>query len=401
METLCHPRLDLVAVRVVSPLVRRGRIAIRLRFPYGTGGATAADWTRPDAHETVSSAGRERARARATPRRRPLPRAARLGARGPARRKRRGTRSSSSRPRDGDALEAVGGLLPAPLAGARSPASRRRAGPRAEHWNRFWPTGGAIDLSGSRDPRWRELERRIVLSQYLTAIQCAGPLSAAGDRADLQQLGGQVPPGDALVARGALRPVGPAAAAGAEPRLLRRHPAARRGRRRGAGLRRGALAQDDRARAARSRRRASGPFLVWQQPHPIFYAELVYRRARRPRDARAVPRRRLETAEFMASFAAWDEAGAAVRARAAAPGRAGDLPQGHAPSTPTFELAYWRWGLETAQRWRERLGLAREPRWDRAGPACRRCPSRDGKYLFAETAPDSFTDPAGCTITRR
>ena len=53
VETLCHPRLDLVAVRVVSPLVSRGRVAIRLRFPYGTGGANAADWTRPEAHETV------------------------------------------------------------------------------------------------------------------------------------------------------------------------------------------------------------------------------------------------------------------------------------------------------------------------------------------------------------
>ena len=31
-------------------------------------------------------------------------------------------------------------------------------------------------MSGSQDPRWRELERRIVLSQYLTAIQCAGSL---------------------------------------------------------------------------------------------------------------------------------------------------------------------------------------------------------------------------------
>src|SRR5439155_5449903 len=44
----------------------------------------------------------------------------------------------------------------------------------AEHWNRFWTTGGAIDLSLSKDPRWHELERRIVLSQYLTAIQCSG-----------------------------------------------------------------------------------------------------------------------------------------------------------------------------------------------------------------------------------
>ena len=43
-----------------------------------------------------------------------------------------------------------------------------------KHWNHFWQTGGAIDLSGSKDPRWFELERRIVLSQYLTAIQDAG-----------------------------------------------------------------------------------------------------------------------------------------------------------------------------------------------------------------------------------
>ena len=42
------------------------------------------------------------------------------------------------------------------------------------HWEHFWTTGGAVDLSGSSDPRAVELERRIVLSQYLTAIQCAG-----------------------------------------------------------------------------------------------------------------------------------------------------------------------------------------------------------------------------------
>ena len=33
----------------------------------------------------------------------------------------------------------------------------------------------------------------------------------------------------------------------------------------------------------------------------------------------------------------------------------------HPPATtfnPTFELAYWAFGLETAQRWRERLGMA-------------------------------------------
>jgi hypothetical protein len=53
VETLCHPRHDTIAVRVVSPLVARGQIAIRLRFPYGSGETTAADWTRPEAHATA------------------------------------------------------------------------------------------------------------------------------------------------------------------------------------------------------------------------------------------------------------------------------------------------------------------------------------------------------------
>ena len=31
-----------------------------------------------------------------------------------------------------------------------------------------------------------------------------------------------------------------------------------------------------------------GPFLVWQQPHPIYYAELAYRQDPDARDARKV-----------------------------------------------------------------------------------------------------------------
>ena len=44
----------------------------------------------------------------------------------------------------------------------------------AKSWPAFWNSGGAIDLSGSSDPRWMELERRIVLSQYELAAQSAG-----------------------------------------------------------------------------------------------------------------------------------------------------------------------------------------------------------------------------------
>ena len=234
VETLCHPRLDLVAVRVVSPLVRRGRIALRLRFPYGTGQATAADWTRPEAHETVlvrsSASGAELLRRldgdRYSVRLAWIPAA---------------TLAEKERhvfvlepARGDDTLEAVVAFSPTPL---REPLpafgeTRRAAQDALEP---LLDDGRRRSTSrGARDPRWRELERRIVLSQYLTAIQCAGRYPPQETGLDLQQLGGQVPPGDALVARRALRPLGAPAAAGAEPRVLRGHPPAAPRRPRGA-----------------------------------------------------------------------------------------------------------------------------------------------------------------------
>jgi hypothetical protein len=44
----------------------------------------------------------------------------------------------------------------------------------ATGWKKFWESGGAIDFSGSVDPRAAELERRIILSQYLLRVQETG-----------------------------------------------------------------------------------------------------------------------------------------------------------------------------------------------------------------------------------
>ena len=46
----------------------------------------------------------------------------------------------------------------------------------SEWWHEFWNKGGAVDFSAAKDPRAHELERRVILSQYLTAIQCSGSL---------------------------------------------------------------------------------------------------------------------------------------------------------------------------------------------------------------------------------
>jgi len=392
VETLCHPELDLIAVRVVSPLVGTGRLALRLRFPYGTGETTGADWTHPEAH--------------ATRRTRPAPAAARFERRldgdrytvdlawsGEASLEQRDAHDYTLSPEaPGAAFEvAVAFGHEGPVSPLPSWDATRRAS--ARHWERFWTRGGALDLSGSRDPRWRELERRVVLSQYLTAIQCAGrdPPQETGltsnswyGKFHLEMHWWHAAQ---FAFWGRLELL--EKSLGYYARILPRARAT--ARRQGyAGARWPKMTDPSGAESPSS----IGPFLVWQQPHPIYYAELVYRQ--RPGRATLERFREVvgETAAFMASFAAWEPA-----RRRYVLGPPLQCAQERFPEATTsncsFELVYWRWGLEAAQRWRERLGLPREEGWDRvlaslAGPT----PDPEGRYLFAESAPDSYTSPA-------
>jgi hypothetical protein len=54
---------------------------------------------------------------------------------------------------------------------------------------------------------------------------------------------------------------------------------------------------------------------------------------------------------------------------------------------PTFELAYWYWALNIAQAWRERLGLARHPQWERVLQQLSLPTIREGVYTAIETPP--------------
>lgn len=54
VTTACHPGRDVLAVRVESPLLAVGGLAVRMAFPYGSQAwGNAADWTRPEAHASV------------------------------------------------------------------------------------------------------------------------------------------------------------------------------------------------------------------------------------------------------------------------------------------------------------------------------------------------------------
>ena len=154
VETASHPALDGVGVKVRSPLLGTGRLAIEFRFPYGTGQMTAADWTKPEAHRTVlcaAASGRSPLRPHA--RRRRLPRRGPLG----ARRHDGGGRPARVRPVGGARVGHLRGHvdLHAEAAGGTSSRLRRhqRGGARAlepllVHRRRYRPLRAARTRAG-------------------------------------------------------------------------------------------------------------------------------------------------------------------------------------------------------------------------------------------------------------
>jgi len=128
------------------------------------------------------------------------------------------------------------------------------------------------------------------------------------------------------------------------------------------------------------------PFIMWQQPGPIYLAELLYRA--QPTRATLLHYRELvfQTGDLLSSFPYFDYARdeyelgpPIIPAQEVFP-----------PLTtfdPTFELEYFRFGLRTAQKWRKRLGLAPDPRWAAVLRKLAPLPQRDGLYLPAASVP--------------
>jgi len=390
--TWAHPARDLLAVRVEASDWDAEHRAVRIAFPYGSPDHTGdpGDWTHPDRHRTEvrDQDAHGVAWQRVLDEDRYFVRAAWSG---------EGRLQQEHAHAFRLELSAGAGRFELVVAFSSDQQADplpvveevRRAG--AEHRERFWSTGGAVDLSESTDPSAQELERRIVLSEYLTALQCAGsrPPQETGltfnswhGKFHLEMhwwhaahfaLWGRV----ALLERSL-------------PWYQSILPAAQETARRQGydGARWPKMVGPD----GRESPSTIGPFLIWQQPHPIYFAELVYRARPERQVLERYQEMVFETAAFMASFAVRDEAtGSYMLGPPLIPAQ-----EIHPPETtfnPTFELAYWAFGLETAQRWRARLGLPREAAWDHVLQSLAPLPMREGLYVNAASAPHTFTDP--------
>ena len=255
----------------------------------------------------------------------------------------------------------------------------------AKAWEMFWMSGAAVDLSGSKDQRWKELERRIVLSQYLTAIQSRQQYPPQETGLTCNSWYGKFhlemhwwhSVHFALWGRSAY--LANTLAWYNDIYSVAKSYTAEQGYK---GVRWPKMIAPDGVEAPSN----VGPLLVWQQPHPIFYAELLYRENPTEEILERFSDLIDSTAEFMYDYAHWDSTRKCyVLGPPIISAREGNSGTFQENINPAFELAYWSWGLKKANDWRERMGKKRNLNWDQMAESMAPWPIVNGVYVEAES----------------
>lgn len=382
------PDSDVLALKVRTPLFASGRLAIRIALPLGydlrVKHNPPLDWSQPAAHRTtvleqgsrllVVEHSRDGARYAMT-----------LASAAPLRVARTGEHSFELAPAKGDTLDMTLSFVQHGAAPAQQAGKVFASG--AAHWRRYWQSGAAVDFKGSTDPRAHELERRVVLSQYLAAIQLGDELPAQESGLTTSTWYGKHhtemvwwhTAHFALWGR-------PAFTARTLTWYQRTLPAAREVAA-GRGLK-GARWMKMTGPGGRESP-GGNPLIAWNQPHPVHLAELMYRADPTPATLARYRELVFETADAMASMLHWEEG---RRRYVLGPPLwiAQEIYDQSTSMNPAYELSYWAWGLETAQKWRERLGLARNPDWEHRRTHLSALPQKDGKYVAVESHPDTW-----------
>ncbi len=262
----------------------------------------------------------------------------------------------------------------------------------AEHWKNYWTKGGIVDFSHCTDSRARELERRVVLSQYLLAVNDGGDTPPQETGLTFNSWFGKFHLEMIWWHQAQFALWG-------HPEILEHSldwyftaiPKAREiAQRQGFRGVRWMKMTDPSGTEAPSK---VGSFLIWQQPHPIYLAELLYRASDIGNKTRLLNKYSeivSSTADFMESFATYE----ADRDRYVLKGciPAQETLRAAETVNPPFELSYWRFGLQIAQLWRERSQDRRNNTWDAIINRLSPLAAKDSLYLAAETAPETYQD---------
>lgn len=391
VETLGNPNLDGISVQITSPLVEEGRLKVKIRFPLGIPQRLSYSFAQNDQHRSVLLDKRNQRAMFSHQQDNDLYYL--------------GVRHSAGEIQAGDAhtwllvpdnkkpkfeCSLVFSQYDFPLNRIPHHDSIRIA--NAQSWSRFWKSGGAVDFSQCTDPRAKELERRVVLSQYLTRINCAGTLPPQETGLTYNSWNGKFHlemhwwHGVHFPMWQRAEYLRPQMAYYKRIQQKAKATAQMQGY---AGVRWPKMTGPEGDESPSG----IGPFLIWQQPHFIYLAELLYQDKPNMVTVKQYQDQVFATAEFMASYARWDEKRQQyVLGPALIPAQENFRPE--TTMNPPFELTYWRWALRTAQEWRKRADLAPNPQWQKVIDQLPPLATRDGLYLFAENATESYLDSA-------
>ncbi|WP_222840583.1 hypothetical protein [Hymenobacter sp. BT190] len=391
--TVGHQQQDVVAARVESELLKTGRLQVLLRLPWPTAGWAdmGTDYSHADQHKSTLSA-QTKTGALVSHQ---LDSTTYYVALSWA----PGATLAATKPHEfvltpgkkNKVLEVSARFSSRPQGAVPTFAATRLNS--QQQWAAFWKSGGAVDFGGTTDPRAKELERRVVLSQYLTKLYNAGsqPPQETGlltnswyGRPHLEMhwwhsahfaLWGRSP----LLEKSLVWYARP------DVRAEARKIAQRQGYE---GVRWQKMTDPWGQEGPSS----VGAFLIWQQPHMIYFAEEAYRAHPDKATLTLYQDRVAATADFMASFPFYEQdKGRYILGPGVIPAQ--ERFKAEQTFNPTFELVYWHWALTTAQQWRVRQGLPHSAKYDDVLAKLSKLPQAGGVYLAAESASDSYTNP--------
>ena len=249
-------------------------------------------------------------------------------------------------------------------------------------WAKYWLSGAAIDFSECTDKRAFELERRVILSQYLMKVNNAGSLP---------------PPESGLLKNNWYGKF--------HMEMLWWHgvhfalwnrwneldkmlqvyqkylpTSTERANKQGF---KGARWPKSTGNIDREWPHLMHAFLIWQQPHPIYFADLDYRAHPTPQTLDKWKEVVFATADFMASYTVYDSVTQKFNLN---PPLFTASENTHQDSTknPAFELSYWQYGIKTAIAWREKLKQPVPPQWIAVSKKIAPLPIQENKYVTYE-----------------
>uniref|UniRef100_UPI00402864DA hypothetical protein n=1 Tax=Parabacteroides merdae TaxID=46503 RepID=UPI00402864DA len=394
VRTVCHPDKDMIGVSIESELLNDGNMSIYLDFPYPDGRYFKHYIGR---YDTIS--GHTSTFEKLAPNSVRITRTmddthyyATLDWTGPATFSRESEKAHTFllQPRHTSTFSFTCCFSPEPVADVTEPvASIERKS--AASWEKYWRSGAAVDLSGSKDPRWLELERRIVLSQYLMRANESGlfPPQESGlvnngwfGRFHFEMIwwhGVHYGLWNRMECFDNYLNV----YKDFMPKALERAKSEGRS---------GARWPKCTGNFNREWPGSAHAYLIWHEPHPIYFAEMQYRQKPAPETLEKWKDVVLNTADYMADYLFYDKK---TKQYVLGPPVVVVSENTDPLQTinPIFELGYFRYGLRTALEWADRLGLSekRTKKWKDVLSKMAPLPVADGVYTTYEGIPDMWT----------